>query len=191
MKALEKKKEYPETSYMGSGESQSSNLADVRSHLKRILKKLVLLKMLKSQNRRIKWLCDLAHKYRKLLALGGPLEVSPASSCTDIVTQDPQKPNADIAAEPATDIEEIAIDKEPKPHTSSEIYPREPPSSELYEALCLKGLPQRLHMPAPKVLCRPSTLRVIKPCCTRSCSETLERIFTIHYSKFQTSQSIF
>lgn len=45
----------------------------------------------------------------------------------------------------------------------------------------LGTLPQRFHLPAPKVLCRPSAQRWVKPCCTRSCSESLEHTLTIRY----------
>ncbi|XP_019395213.1 PREDICTED: TP53-target gene 5 protein [Crocodylus porosus] len=46
---------------------------------------------------------------------------------------------------------------------------------------CFEGLPQRLHVPAPKVLCRPAVQRWIKPCCTRSCGQTLEHPSTVWY----------
>ncbi|XP_072489819.1 TP53-target gene 5 protein [Notamacropus eugenii] len=37
-----------------------------------------------------------------------------------------------------------------------------------------EGLPKRIHMPAPRTLCRPSALRWVKRCCTRFCSASLE-----------------
>ncbi|XP_051838922.1 TP53-target gene 5 protein [Antechinus flavipes] len=37
-----------------------------------------------------------------------------------------------------------------------------------------EGLPKRIHIPAPRTLCRPSSLRWVKRCCTRFCSATLE-----------------
>lgn len=56
-------------------------LLTLSSVLWQIHKKLVLLKMLKSKNRRIKWLWGLSHKYRKMLtAVSGPLDASPATS---------------------------------------------------------------------------------------------------------------
>ncbi|KAH0619095.1 hypothetical protein JD844_018761 [Phrynosoma platyrhinos] len=189
MKAFEKKKEFPKINDGESGVSQTNNLVHVRSHLKRIIKKLVLLKIFKSQNRRIKCLCELAHKYRKMLALGGPLNISASPAGMNVISEDPPKPIADVVAEPVvdiaesvTDIEKVTIDNEveAKPLAETSL---EASSSELYEALCLKGLPQRLHMPAPKMLCRPSALRWVKPCCTRSCNETLEHVITIHYSE--------
>lgn len=37
-----------------------------------------------------------------------------------------------------------------------------------------EGLPTRIHLPGPRVMCRSSTLRCIKRCCTRFCSASLE-----------------
>ncbi|XP_027704547.1 TP53-target gene 5 protein [Vombatus ursinus] len=37
-----------------------------------------------------------------------------------------------------------------------------------------EGLPKRIHIPAPRALCRPSALRWVKRCCTRFCSASLE-----------------
>lgn len=37
-----------------------------------------------------------------------------------------------------------------------------------------EGLPTRIHLPGPRVMCRSSTLRWIKRCCTRFCSASLE-----------------
>nr|XP_023405663.1 TP53-target gene 5 protein [Loxodonta africana] len=37
-----------------------------------------------------------------------------------------------------------------------------------------EGLPRRIHLPGPRVMCRSSTLRLVKRCCTRYCSATLE-----------------
>uniref|UniRef100_G3TLD8 TP53 target 5 n=1 Tax=Loxodonta africana TaxID=9785 RepID=G3TLD8_LOXAF len=36
-----------------------------------------------------------------------------------------------------------------------------------------EGLPRRIHLPGPRVMCRSSTLRLVKRCCTRYCSATL------------------
>ncbi|XP_025029188.1 TP53-target gene 5 protein [Python bivittatus] len=145
--------------------------------------------MLKSQNRRVKWLCELAHKYRKMLALESSLNISTSISGMSVTSEDNLSSNANVVVEPIMDIAEVSIDKEVEddcfPETSLEA-----PSSELFEALCLKGLPQRFHMPAPRTLCRPSALRWTKPCCTRSCNETLEHIITIHYSECQKSYSV-
>ncbi|XP_044296127.1 TP53-target gene 5 protein [Varanus komodoensis] len=145
--------------------------------------------MLKSQNRRIKGLSELAHKYQKMLSLGGPLDFSISPAGTSATSEDPPRSTESVAAEPILVIEEVAIDKE------AVVYPSagaslESSSSDLDEALSLKGLPRRFQMPAPKTLCRPSALRWIKPCCTRSCNETLEHVITIHYSECQKSYSI-
>ncbi|XP_037668123.1 TP53-target gene 5 protein [Choloepus didactylus] len=37
-----------------------------------------------------------------------------------------------------------------------------------------EGLPTRVHLPGPRVMCRSSALRCIKRCCTRFCSASLE-----------------
>ncbi|XP_012513353.1 PREDICTED: TP53-target gene 5 protein [Propithecus coquereli] len=37
-----------------------------------------------------------------------------------------------------------------------------------------EGLPTRVHIPAPRVMCRSSALRWVKRCCTRFCSASLE-----------------
>ncbi|XP_007936639.1 TP53-target gene 5 protein [Orycteropus afer afer] len=37
-----------------------------------------------------------------------------------------------------------------------------------------EGLPTRIRLPGPRVMCRASTLRLVKRCCTRYCSATLE-----------------
>ncbi|XP_058143121.1 TP53-target gene 5 protein [Dasypus novemcinctus] len=38
-----------------------------------------------------------------------------------------------------------------------------------------EGLPTRVHLPGPRVMCRSSTLRWVKRCCTRFCSASLEQ----------------
>lgn len=37
-----------------------------------------------------------------------------------------------------------------------------------------EGLPTRVHLPGPRVMCRSSPLRWVKRCCTRFCSASLE-----------------
>lgn len=37
-----------------------------------------------------------------------------------------------------------------------------------------EGLPTRVHLPGPRVMCRASSLRFVKRCCTRFCSASLE-----------------
>ncbi|XP_039207260.1 TP53-target gene 5 protein isoform X2 [Crotalus tigris] len=188
MKAVKKKKECLNIIDVINEVPQISNLVQVINQLKRIMKKLVLLKMFKSQNRRIKWLCELAHKYLKMLVLEKPLRSSTSISGMSITSEDNLSPNANVVIEPAMDVAKRSIDKEVEdgcfPETSLKAS-----TSEHYEALSLKGLPQRFHMPAPRVLCRPSALRWTKPCCTRSCNETLEHITTINYSECQKSYS--
>ncbi|XP_035154591.1 TP53-target gene 5 protein isoform X1 [Callithrix jacchus] len=42
------------------------------------------------------------------------------------------------------------------------------------QRIWFEGLPTRIHLPAPRVMCRPSTLRWVKRRCTRFCSASLE-----------------
>lgn len=50
-------------------------------------------------------------------------------------------------------------------------------TEELQEAdsmMWFEGLPTRVHLPGPRVMCRSSTQRWVKRCCTRFCSASLE-----------------
>ncbi|XP_060545544.1 TP53-target gene 5 protein isoform X2 [Pantherophis guttatus] len=188
MKAVGKKKECLNIIDVTNEVPQISNLVQVISQLKRIMKKLVLLKMFKSRNRRIKWLWELANKYLKMLVLEKPSKRSTSILGMSVSSADSLSSNADMVIEPVIDITKVSIDKEVEddcfPETSLKAS-----TSGCYEALCLKGLPHRFHMPAPRMLCRPSALRWTKPCCTRSCNESLEHIITINYSECQKSYS--
>uniref|UniRef100_A0A8C9AZ76 Uncharacterized protein n=1 Tax=Prolemur simus TaxID=1328070 RepID=A0A8C9AZ76_PROSS len=42
------------------------------------------------------------------------------------------------------------------------------------QCMWFKGLPTRIHVPAPRMMCRSSALRWVKRCCTRFCSASLE-----------------
>ncbi|XP_069352435.1 TP53-target gene 5 protein [Eulemur rufifrons] len=42
------------------------------------------------------------------------------------------------------------------------------------QCMWFEGLPTRVHVPAPRMLCRSSALRWVKRCCTRFCSASLE-----------------
>lgn len=42
------------------------------------------------------------------------------------------------------------------------------------QGIWFEGLPTRVHLPGPRVMCRSSTLRLVKRCCTRFCSASLE-----------------
>nr|XP_012635766.1 TP53-target gene 5 protein isoform X1 [Microcebus murinus] len=59
------------------------------------------------------------------------------------------------------------------PHHRTPMGDREQPDV-AEQWLWFEGLPTRVHTPAPRVMCRSSTLRWIKRCCTRFCSATLE-----------------
>ncbi|XP_048353849.1 TP53-target gene 5 protein [Sphaerodactylus townsendi] len=156
----------------------------VKSHLNRILKQLVILKLLKGPNRRIQLLYALAYKYQKTLSSRDPLDclAAPSVSGTNITSEGPLMPNAEVVDGPVAEPGENAVDQRSEAGPSSET-PAEPQSLDLSQALRLKGLPQRLHMPAPKTLCRPSALRWVKPRCTRSCYESLDNVVTFRYSR--------
>lgn len=99
-------------------------------------------------------------------------------------SSDPMQPMEGVDSKPVMTDSENTIENTSEATTSPETA-LESLSAEQYEALSLKNLPQQLHMPAPKMLCRPSALRWTKPCCTRSCSENLEHVVTIQYSESQ------
>ncbi|XP_053430030.1 TP53-target gene 5 protein [Nycticebus coucang] len=48
------------------------------------------------------------------------------------------------------------------------------PMGDMKQRVWFEGLPTRVHLPAPRVMCRSSTLRWAKRCCTRFCSASLE-----------------
>ncbi|XP_077192461.1 TP53-target gene 5 protein [Paroedura picta] len=184
MKTFEKRKDPLMSKTMESGASQTSNIRHVKRQLNRILKKLVILKLLKGPNRRIKWLHELAYKYRKTLAFRDPLVclTAPSAPGTSMTLEDPLMPSAEMVVDPVAEPSENMVDQNHEAEPSSEAS-TEPQSPDLYQVLSLQGLPQRLHMPAPRVLCRPSALRWTKPCCTRSCYETLDHVVTFPYSR--------
>uniref|UniRef100_A0A8C3S9S0 Uncharacterized protein n=1 Tax=Chelydra serpentina TaxID=8475 RepID=A0A8C3S9S0_CHESE len=93
---------------------------------------------------------------------------------TSVSSKDPDKPQADAGANPVTDAEDM--DTDAAAVQSNLELPLETQPPDLHQKCWFEGLPKRLHVPAPKVLCRPASQRWIKPCCTRSCGETLETI---------------
>ncbi|XP_069468274.1 TP53-target gene 5 protein [Ambystoma mexicanum] len=68
----------------------------------------------------------------------------------------------------------------PSPESICSVTPAS--SYEILLSQWFNSLPQRLILPSPRVLCRPSPLRWVKPCCTRSCEHCLENnnIFQYH-----------
>uniref|UniRef100_A0A8C2YHI0 Uncharacterized protein n=1 Tax=Coturnix japonica TaxID=93934 RepID=A0A8C2YHI0_COTJA len=86
------------------------------------------------------------------------------------------EPEEDVGS-PETSSTSSTADTPMEPETSTESAATEAKQDSL------ETLPQRFHMPAPKVLCRPSAQRWVKPCCTRSCGESLERTLTIRYPR--------
>ncbi|KAJ1142484.1 hypothetical protein NDU88_008798 [Pleurodeles waltl] len=77
-----------------------------------------------------------------------------------------------------TSNEVVSVHNVPCPSQES----KAPDTHEKLLSQWFNSLPQRLVLPFPKVLCRPSRLRWVKPCCTRSCDDCLENnnIFQYH-----------
>ncbi|XP_006753581.1 PREDICTED: TP53-target gene 5 protein [Myotis davidii] len=53
-----------------------------------------------------------------------------------------------------------------------------------------EGLPRRIHLPGPRVMCRPSTMRLVKRCCTRFCSASLGLLKSHPYRTSDGSQIV-
>ncbi|XP_019477704.1 TP53-target gene 5 protein isoform X1 [Meleagris gallopavo] len=137
------------------------------------LKSLTLLRLLKSTNRRVQRLHAVAvHCWRSLTAQGLPGVTSLLPrECHHLPELEEAVDNAETSSTSST------TDAPMEPETSP------PPAAAEAKQDLLGTLPQRFHMPAPKVLCRPSAQRWVKPCCTRSCGESLERTLTIRYPR--------
>ncbi|XP_066834435.1 TP53-target gene 5 protein [Anser cygnoides] len=153
---------------------------DPKSHLRKVLKELSLLRLLKRTNRRILRLHAVAVQcWHSLTAqrLPGLLPVPPRM-CH--VTPKPQEVTEEAVGSPATD---ATSSKDPE--TGTPLGDPQPLAKNWGAGEAKKDmlgtLPQRFHLPAPKVLCRPSAQRWVKPCCTRSCGESLEQVLTIRY----------
>ncbi|XP_042739540.1 TP53-target gene 5 protein [Lagopus leucura] len=144
-----------------------------KSRLWKTLKSLKLLRLLKSTNRRVQRLHTVAvHCWRLLTAQGLPGITSLLPrECRHLPELEEAVDNAETSSTSSN--ADAPMDSE----TST------PPTAVEAKRDLLRTLPQRFHMPAPKVLCRPSAQRWVKPCCTRSCGESLERTLTIHYSR--------
>nr|XP_025039807.1 TP53-target gene 5 protein [Pelodiscus sinensis] len=184
MKASGKKKApVHQTEDVGIAPCQLSDMEQEKNHLKRILKKLSLLKLLKSADRRILRLRALAVSYWKSLAFEEPPSLPAVPSGTSVSSKDPDTPPADASADPVSDADAEDMDTDPAAMQSNLELPLETQPLDLPQKCRFEGLPKRLHVPAPKVLCRPATQRWMKPCCTRSCGETLEHTLTIQYQE--------
>ncbi|NXG35888.1 T53G5 protein, partial [Dromaius novaehollandiae] len=154
------------------------------------LRELSLLKLLKRTNRRVARLHALAVRcWRALRAKGPPcLQPAPAGHlpfASGLREHSPlPEPEGDAADRPVGDADhttDAAMDPaagvppgDPQPGAGRRV-------AEEAERGLLEALPQRVYMPAPKVLCRPSAQRWVKPCCTRSCGDSLEHARAARY----------
>ncbi|EOA98136.1 TP53-target gene 5 protein, partial [Anas platyrhynchos] len=164
---------------------------DPKSHLRKVLKELSLLRLLKRTNRRILRLHAVAVQCWHSLAAGGQdkraLLLLGFGRRMCHLTPKPQEVTEEAVGSPATNTtssKDVPMDPEtgtppgdPQPLTN---HHQDQGAGEAKKDL-LGTLPQRFHLPAPKVLCRPSAQRWVKPCCTRSCGESLEHTLTIRY----------
>ncbi|XP_052540113.1 TP53-target gene 5 protein isoform X2 [Tympanuchus pallidicinctus] len=148
-------------------------IVEQKSRLWKTLKSLTLLRLLKSTNRRVQRLHAVAvHCWHSLKAQGLP-------GVTSLLPRECRHmPEVEEAVDNAETSSTSSIVDAPMDSVTST-----PPAAVEAKRDLLRTLPQRFHMPAPKVLCRPSAQRWVKPCCTRSCGESLERTLTIHYSR--------
>ncbi|NXC51108.1 T53G5 protein, partial [Penelope pileata] len=141
------------------------------------LKELSLLRLLKRTNRRVLRLHALALRcWRSLTARGPPAVLSvPPGKCHHVPEPEDAARSPDASStcsgDALTDPEVGTPPGDPQPL----------PACWEDEQELLSTLPRRFHRPAPKVLCRPSAQRWVKPRCTRSCGESLEHVLTIHY----------
>ncbi|XP_021272538.1 TP53-target gene 5 protein isoform X1 [Numida meleagris] len=144
-----------------------------KSRLWKALKSLALLRLLRGTNRRVQRLHAVAVRcWRSLMAqrLPGIASLLPRE-CHHL----PEPEEA--AGNPETSSTSSSMDTAKDAQTGTW-----PAAVEDKQDL-LVTLPQRFRMPARKVLCRPSPQRWVKPCCTRSCGESLERTLTIRYPR--------
>ncbi|NXI68111.1 T53G5 protein, partial [Anseranas semipalmata] len=148
------------------------------------LKELSLLKLLKRTNRRILRLHAVAVQCWRSLTGRRPPSLPPAPPGICHLEPEPVEAAEEAASIPVTNITsntDVLMDLEMEtPLGVPQLLAKTWGAGEAEQDL-LGTLPQRFHMPAPKVLCRPSARRWVKPCCTRSCGESLEHALTIRY----------
>ncbi|XP_074867476.1 TP53-target gene 5 protein [Carettochelys insculpta] len=166
---------------VGTGTCQRSDVEQEKNYLKTMLKKLSLLKLLKHADRRILRLRALAISYWKSLVFEEPPSLPAVPSGTSISPTDSDTLQTDAGDTHVTDVEDMDTDTAEVQGDLEPSLQTQPP--DLPQKCRFEGLPKRLHVPAPKVLCRPSSRRWIKPCCTRSCGKTLEHSLIINYQK--------
>eukprot|EP00075_Anas_platyrhynchos_P039655 XP_027328908.1 TP53-target gene 5 protein [Anas platyrhynchos] len=157
---------------------------DPKSHLRKVLKELSLLRLLKRTNRRILRLHAVAVQCWHSLAAQGVPGLLPLPPRMCHLAPKPQEVTEEAVGSTATNTtssKDVPMDPETgTPPGDPQPLAKDQGAGEAKKDL-LGTLPQRFHLPAPKVLCRPSAQRWVKPCCTRSCSESLEHTLTIRY----------
>ncbi|XP_038606627.1 TP53-target gene 5 protein isoform X2 [Tachyglossus aculeatus] len=158
---------------------------------RQVMKKLSILKMLKGSDRRILRLHNLAKSCWKSL-LNIPKFLCTASGKRisfihkkpeekDLKKPSPKAGESLPEDNEATHLETKSAAAAAAAAIQAPLVIPQPPGLELARAQALEswpwfqGLPQRVNLPAPRVLCRPSALRWVKRCCTRSCSASLEK----------------
>ncbi|NWJ07588.1 T53G5 protein, partial [Crypturellus undulatus] len=130
-----------------------------------VLRELVLLRLLRRENRRVARLHALALRCWKALRARPAAVLQPTpGGCPVSPTRE-----HDLLLECAEDTANSPVGDTECGATM------DLGTAEASERDLLGALPQRVLMPAPKVLCRPSAQRWVKPCCTRSCSGSLGR----------------
>uniref|UniRef100_A0A6I8MXU9 TP53 target 5 n=2 Tax=Ornithorhynchus anatinus TaxID=9258 RepID=A0A6I8MXU9_ORNAN len=157
-----------------------------RSQLRTVMKKLSILKMLKGSDRRIRRLHSLAKSCWKSLLSVPKILCTASGTRISFVHKKPEEKDSKKPLPKAGEIlpedgEAGRLETEPAAAIQVPRVTPRPPGLDLAQARALqswpwfKGLPQRVNLPAPRVLCRPSALRWVKRCCTRSCSASLEK----------------
>ncbi|NXE52944.1 T53G5 protein, partial [Casuarius casuarius] len=146
-----------------------------------ILREVSLLKLLKHTNRRVARLHALAVRCWRAVRAKGPPCLQPAPAGERSPLPEPEGDAADSPVGDADRTADAAMDPaagappgDPRPGAGRRV-------AEEAERGLLEALPQRVYMPAPKVLCRPSAQRWVKPCCTRSCGDSLEHALATRY----------
>uniref|UniRef100_F7F333 TP53 target 5 n=1 Tax=Ornithorhynchus anatinus TaxID=9258 RepID=F7F333_ORNAN len=151
-----------------------------------VMKKLSILKMLKGSDRRIRRLHSLAKSCWKSLLSVPKILCTASGTRISFVHKKPEEKDSKKPLPKAGEIlpedgEAGRLETEPAAAIQVPRVTPRPPGLDLAQARALqswpwfKGLPQRVNLPAPRVLCRPSALRWVKRCCTRSCSASLEK----------------
>ncbi|NWI08219.1 T53G5 protein, partial [Crypturellus soui] len=142
-----------------------------------VLRELVLLRLLRRENRRIARLHALALRCWKALRARRAATLQPTpGGCPVSPTRE-----HDLLLEHAEDTASSPVGDTECGATMDPSAVMGLGTAEASERDLLGALPQRVLVPAPKVLCRPSAQRWVKPCCTRSCSGSLGHVLATRY----------